>query len=118
MTKPIYKVTAKRWSGGWELHIDGVGVTQSHTLDDAGIMARDYIAMDLDVQSDSFDVHIVPELGGQSLEAEAAEELSAVERIIAKRNSLKARLVRLSEITRSGGSHSHGRTHSRTRSGR
>jgi hypothetical protein len=27
-----YAVTAKRWKHGWELHIDGVGVTQSRTL--------------------------------------------------------------------------------------
>jgi hypothetical protein len=25
-------VTARRWAHGWELHIDGVGVTQSRTL--------------------------------------------------------------------------------------
>jgi hypothetical protein len=27
-----YHVTARRWAHGWELHIDGVGVTQSRTL--------------------------------------------------------------------------------------
>lgn len=26
-----YRVTAKRWKRGWELHIDGVGVTQCRT---------------------------------------------------------------------------------------
>lgn len=114
MTKPVYTATAKRWSGGWELHIDGVGVTQSHTIDDAEIMVRDYIALDLDVPEDSFDVRVVPVLGGQKLEARAVEELSAVERIIAKRHSFKARLVRLSDAARSAGDHS--RTH--TRSGR
>ena len=38
-----YNVTAKRWKHGWELHIDGVGVTQSRTLDTAEQMVRDYI---------------------------------------------------------------------------
>lgn len=38
-----YTVTAKRWEHGWELHIDGVGVTQSRTLDSADRMVRDYI---------------------------------------------------------------------------
>ncbi|WP_162872656.1 hypothetical protein [Austwickia chelonae] len=33
MTTPTLAVTAKRWQGGWELHIDGYGVTQSRTLD-------------------------------------------------------------------------------------
>jgi hypothetical protein len=27
-----YKVRAKRWAHGWELRIDGVGVTRSHSL--------------------------------------------------------------------------------------
>ena len=36
-----YTVRAKRWKHGWELHIDGVGVTQSRNLADA---AREAIA--------------------------------------------------------------------------
>lgn len=58
-----YQVVAKRWRRGWELHITGVGVTQSRSLADAGAMARDYIAQDLDVPEDSFDIRIVPEVG-------------------------------------------------------
>lgn len=38
-----FTAQAKRWAGGWELHVDGVGVTQSRTLDDADQMVRDYI---------------------------------------------------------------------------
>jgi hypothetical protein len=38
-----YVVRAKRWAHGWELHIEGVGVTQSRTLDGAEQMVRDYI---------------------------------------------------------------------------
>ena len=38
-----YTVRATRWAHGWELHIDGVGVTQSRNLDGAGQMVRDYI---------------------------------------------------------------------------
>lgn len=59
----IYKVRAKRWARGWELHIDGVGVTQSHSLRDAEGMARDYIALDTEVLPDSFTVEIIPEIG-------------------------------------------------------
>lgn len=51
-----YTVHAKPWERGWELHIDGVGVTQSHTLDDAEPMARDYIALALDIPRYSFRV--------------------------------------------------------------
>jgi DNA-directed RNA polymerase specialized sigma subunit len=58
-----YEVVARRWRGGWELHITGVGVTQSRNLADAGAMVRDYISLDLDVPEDSFDVRITPEVG-------------------------------------------------------
>ncbi|WP_231104648.1 sigma-70 family RNA polymerase sigma factor [Haloechinothrix halophila] len=58
-----YIVTAKRWSRGWELHIDGVGVTQARSLSVAESMAREYIAFKLDINDEnSFDVDVVPEL--------------------------------------------------------
>jgi len=56
-------VTAKRWAHGWELHIDGEGVTQSRSLGDAESMVRDYITLLHDVLADSFDVEITPEVG-------------------------------------------------------
>jgi hypothetical protein len=59
----IYTVTAKRWVQGWELHIDGVGVTQTRTLVNAEKMAREYIALTLDVDDEnSFNVDVVPQL--------------------------------------------------------
>ncbi|GAA5118327.1 hypothetical protein [Haloechinothrix salitolerans] len=71
MTK--YTVTAKRWARGWELHIDGVGVTQSRSLAGAESMAREYIAFALDIDAEnSFDVDVVPEL-----DAELAQEIRA-----------------------------------------
>lgn len=71
-----YKAHARRWEGGWELHIDGVGVTQSRTLRDAERMARSYIAMDTGGDRDSFEVEIVPDLDG--LEKSAGEARQAV----------------------------------------
>jgi predicted XRE-type DNA-binding protein len=69
-----YKVTAKRWGLGWELHIEGLGVTQSRTLLSAKDMAREYIALELDLAStDDIDVQITPELDGNlATEVEAA----------------------------------------------
>lgn len=64
-----YHVTAKRWAHGWELHIDGVGVTQARTLLSAEDMVRDYVALTLDLDDDSsFEVHIRPELDGNLAE--------------------------------------------------
>lgn len=66
-----YQVTAKRWELGWELHVDGLGVTQSRTLANAEHMVRDFIACDLDLDDEnSFDVTITPELDDPSLMAE------------------------------------------------
>jgi DNA-binding CsgD family transcriptional regulator len=58
-----YTVTAKRWTHGWELHIDGVGVTQTGTLSKAEAVAREYISFALDIEDEnSFDVDVVPQL--------------------------------------------------------
>ena len=70
-----YQVTARRWAHGWELHIDGVGVTQSRTLASAERMARDYLAMDLGGDPDDYSVVVTPELDGNlATEAEAARD--------------------------------------------
>ena len=70
-----FHVTAKRWAHGWELHIDKIGVTQSHGLADAEKMARDYIALDKGVPTDSFAVTITPEIGdGLDLRARKARD--------------------------------------------
>ncbi|MCT2587541.1 hypothetical protein [Actinophytocola gossypii] len=58
-----YLVVAKRWARGWELHVDGVGVTQVATLSKADATAREYIALALDLDDEtSFAVDIVPQL--------------------------------------------------------
>ena len=72
-----YRVTAKRWKHGWELHIDGVGVTQSRTLDTAEQMVRDYIETltDQDVGGDK--VVITPDLGELDRKVAAVRDLLA-----------------------------------------
>lgn len=69
-----YGVTAKRWEHGWELHVDGVGVTQSITLAGAKQQVRDYIATvnDLEECTDEIDINV--ELGGLEDEARRATE--------------------------------------------
>jgi integrase len=77
-----YTVRAKRWARGWELHIDGLCVTQSHALRDAEMMARDYIELDTGAQPGSFDVAITPEIGDglDGLAREAREAVTAADR--------------------------------------
>ncbi|HEY2313096.1 MAG TPA: sigma factor-like helix-turn-helix DNA-binding protein [Streptosporangiaceae bacterium] len=62
-TKTTYTVMAKRWKHGWELHIDGIGVTQSKTLATADQMVRDYIETLTDTDVSGAEVVITPELG-------------------------------------------------------
>ena len=59
-----YTVHVKRWAQGWELHIDGVGVTQSRSLGDAERMTRDYIETVTDHDTTSDQVIILPAVGG------------------------------------------------------
>ncbi|MEU0118559.1 hypothetical protein ABZ137_33970 [Streptomyces bobili] len=91
VTRMTYGTVAKRWKHGWELHIEGVGVTQSRTLLDAEPMVRDYVALLLDVPEDSFDVKVTPEIGAgvdgelvglrdADQAAEAAQERAAAQR--------------------------------------
>ena len=54
--RPVYHVLAKRWAHGWELHIDGVGVTQARWPGEAERMARSLIEINDDVPPDSFDL--------------------------------------------------------------
>lgn len=56
--RPTYTVRAKACGGLYELDIEGVGVTQAADMSEAEEMARDYIALDLDVSPGSFDLVI------------------------------------------------------------
>jgi hypothetical protein len=58
-----YTVRATRWAHGWELHIDGFGVTQSRNLDGAEQMVRDYIESLTGRDSSNDEVTIKPRVG-------------------------------------------------------
>ena len=93
-----YTVRAKRWEHGWELHIDGLGVTQSRTLHDAEAMVRDYVALDTGAPRDSFRVEIVPEVGNGLDEAtraarQAVAEADKAQRAAASRSREVARAL-------------------------
>ena len=94
-----YDVRARRWEHGWELHIDGVGVTQSRTLWDAEMMARDLISRRLGVPADSFAVAVTPEIGGSLDEKtraarEAVEAAGHAQRMAATQSREAARELR------------------------
>lgn len=59
-----YTVRAVRWAHGWELHIEGEGVTQCRTLDQADQQVRDYLATVHDHDFDGAEIVVVPDLDG------------------------------------------------------
>ncbi|MDP9241159.1 MAG: hypothetical protein M3O55_11090 [Actinomycetota bacterium] len=64
MPERTYSVRAQPWAHGWELYIEGVGVTLSATLADAERQVRDYISLLLDVPDDSFEVQVAVSADG------------------------------------------------------
>ncbi len=73
-----YNVTARRWKRGWELHIEGVGVTQSRSLGEAETMVRDYVESLTGADVRESVVVIAAEVGGGlDEEARAAREAVA-----------------------------------------
>jgi DNA-directed RNA polymerase specialized sigma24 family protein len=71
-----YTVRARHWERGWELHVEGVGVTQSRTLAGAEEMVRDYLRLDGHTDWKSSDLVIAPDLDGLERRASAARELT------------------------------------------
>ena len=85
----IYTVDAKRWEHGWELHVEGVGVTQSRSLRSAARLAREYISLVEDISDEStIDVEIRPQidnvLGEEVIAArKAVHELAERQHVVA-----------------------------------
>lgn len=74
-----YTVRAVRWERGWELHIEGVGVTQSHGLRDAEAMIRDYLRLDDNKDWETADIDLGVDLDGLEKDAEQVrEEIAAL----------------------------------------
>lgn len=72
-----YTVRARQWRHGWELHIDGVGVTQCRTLRGAEAMVRDYLHIDDYPDWETAEVEVVPELDGLEAKIQEARAASA-----------------------------------------
>lgn len=91
-----YTVRAKRWAHGWELHIAGVGVTQSRNLGEAEQIVRDYIETLTDHDTADDLVTITPEVGGGLDE----ETRAAREAVTAADRARRDAAVRLRQVAR------------------
>lgn len=72
-----YEVRAVRWKHGWELHVDGVGVTQVRTLAAAEQQVRDFVETMLEIDAEDAEISILPELDGLEIEIERTKEKAA-----------------------------------------
>ncbi len=54
-----YLVNAKRWEHGWEIDVEGVGVTQVEHLEDAKRQACDLVETVLDRKIDESEIELV-----------------------------------------------------------
>jgi DNA-directed RNA polymerase specialized sigma subunit len=92
----IYEVRAKHWAGGWELHIDQVGVTQVRTLDRAERQVRDYLETLLDLDVSDAVVKVIPDLGGLEEQVRKAKEQSRAAEAAQRKAAQETRKVAVS----------------------
>jgi len=88
-----YTVRAKRWARGWELHIDGEGVTQTRVLPGADAVARDYLASLHDADFSAAAITVVPDLGGIEADVRRVRAESAEAAAVQARAGANARAV-------------------------
>lgn len=72
------QVEAHRWSGGWELQINGDPVTQVSTLDQAQQQVKDYLdTLDPTIDHGAWEVRVIPALGGLEDQVQQARKATA-----------------------------------------
>ena len=100
-----YAVDAKRWEHGWELHVQGVGVTQSRSLHSASRVAREYISLAKGISDEAtIEVEIRPHidnaLGDEVIAArKAVHELAQRQREVAALSRAAAKDLALSGLS-------------------
>jgi len=89
-----YNVVARRWKRGWELHIEGQGVTQVRRLGEAEGMVRDYVESLTGQDVSDAVVIIRPEMGdGLDQEARAARDAVAAADRMTREAAARSRKV-------------------------
>ena len=72
-----YTARARRWEHGWEIHVDGIGVTQARVLGRAKMQACDLIETMTDERPSEHDVDIRLDVGDLEDRAAAARDMTA-----------------------------------------
>ena len=88
----IYRVTATHWNRGWELHIEGVGVTQCRCLDEAESTVREYIKFRTGTDSGEAMIVVRFEVGGDlGKQAQAARAATRAAEIATREAAAQSR---------------------------
>lgn len=88
-----YTARARRWEHGWELHVDGVGVTQVRLLQNAEQQVRDLIETFTGKSAGHARVEIELELGTLEGEIQEARQLTAEALDLQKQAAARNRAV-------------------------
>lgn len=87
-------ITAKRWSGGWELWRGDDVWTQVATLDRAEQQVRDYLdTVEEDVDHDDWTIHVVPDIGALAAEVAEARQATTDAAVATEAAARRARAV-------------------------
>jgi hypothetical protein len=88
-----YDVRAVPWAEGWELHVDGAGVTQVRTLDKAARQVEDFIETITGKPVNHFSMDIRFSLGGLEDDVAEARRLVAEAAALQVEAGQRARVV-------------------------
>ena len=86
-------VRAVKWAEGWELHIEGEGVTQSRTLERADEQVRHYLETLHGRSFSSASVMITPDLGDLAREVKSARDAVVAAAAAQERAARESRMV-------------------------
>lgn len=104
-----YEVTATRWARGWELNIEGVGVTQSRTLRDAEAMIRSYLALELGEKiAERAEIHVDAQVDGMNEVEKVRKEIDRLaeeQRRVARESRALAKRLKAAGLTGSDAAH-------------
>lgn len=88
-----YTAHARRWDHGWELHVDGVGVTQVRVLEHAKAQVCDLVETMTDSRPAEDHVEVTLDMGDPGTQARNVREMTAQAADLQRRAASASRQV-------------------------
>ena len=89
----MYTAQARRWEQGWELHVDGVGVTQVRVLEHAKTQVCDLVETMTDSRPTEDDVEVALDMGDLGMQARSVREMTVQAADLQRRAAAASRQV-------------------------